>query len=145
MRSINGGSATKLNSSPLSGGTNYTDSTASNTAAAYSYFVKPVIGGVEQTASASYTLPANSPSQPMLSLPLRNIGDYHIRHVSVGDLDGDGEYDFIVDRIPNQVGMTERFEAYRRDGTFLWSVDCGPNSLDLDNVEPGSSAIEPAA
>src|SRR5438477_4284050 len=52
-RSANGGTATKLNSSPLTGGTNFTDTTSSTTAA-NAYFVKPVVSGVEQAASASY-------------------------------------------------------------------------------------------
>ena len=32
-------------------------------------------------------------------------------------------------------------EAYKRDGTFLWRVDMGPNSRQQDNIEPGSSTI----
>ena len=140
-RSANGGAAVKLNASLLTGGTNFSDN-AANLALANSYFVKPVVGGVEQAASASYTLKANTAIQPLFSIPLRDIGSYDIRHISVGDLDGDGEYDFVVGRRPMQSDSSERIEAYRRDGTFLWSVDCGPNSLDLDNIEPGSSAID---
>jgi hypothetical protein len=71
-RSANGGAATKLNGSPLTAGTNYTDTTA-NASASNRYFVRPVVGGVEQSDSGSYTLPANSVVQPLFSVPLRNI------------------------------------------------------------------------
>src|SRR5688572_6414201 len=71
-RSTNGGAATKLNSSPLTGGTNYTDNTTSTVLGQpNSYFVRPVVGGVEQPASATCTLAANSPTQPLFSIPLR--------------------------------------------------------------------------
>src|SRR5207302_4575649 len=102
-RSTNGGTAAKLNSSPLSGGTNYTDATASSSSASYSYFVKPVVSGVEQAPSPSYTVKPNTASGPLIQIPLRNIGDYSVNHVSVADLDGDGKYDYIVDRSPPSV------------------------------------------
>ncbi|MFF3500304.1 hypothetical protein [Streptomyces sp. NPDC003247] len=35
-----------------------------------------------------------------------------------------------------------RVEAYRSDGTFLWSMDMGDNSLDLNNIEGGSSGLD---
>lgn len=147
-RSTNGGTAVKLNSSPLTGGTNFTDTTTSTILSQpNAYYVKPVISGVEQSASASYTLPANSANGPLIQIPMRNIGSYAIRHMSVADLDGDGEYDYIVDRSPtavvNEVATQPQIiEAYKSDGTFLWSIDCGPNSFDLDNIEPGASAVD---
>jgi hypothetical protein len=33
-------------------------------------------------------------------------------------------------------------DAYRRDGTLLWRVDLGPNSLNQYHIEPGASAID---
>jgi hypothetical protein len=146
-RSTNGGAASKLNGSILTAGTNYTDTTASSASATYSYFVKPVISGVEQPASTAYTLPANAPSQPYFSVPLRNIGDYSIRHMNVADLNGDGQYDFVVGRKSNAVvnevaAASSKVEAYLHDGTFLWSIDLGPGSLDVDNIEPGPTAID---
>jgi hypothetical protein len=140
-RSASGAAAIKLNASPLTEGTNYTDTTATLTVP-NAYSIRPVVSGVEQTASASYTLTANSATGPFYTVPMRNIGAYDILHLSVGDLDGDGKYDFVVDRRPTAGNGTERIEAYRNDGTFMWSVDCGPNSLDLDNIEPGSSSID---
>ena len=66
-RSAKGGAAVKLNSSPLTATTNFVDSTA-NAGQANAYFVRPLVNGVETTASASFTLPANSPTRQFLSV-----------------------------------------------------------------------------
>ena len=60
-RSANGGAAVKLNPSPLTQTTDFIDSTA-NFSLSNAYFVRPVIGGVEQEASESFTLAANAPT-----------------------------------------------------------------------------------
>ncbi len=139
-RSTAGGQPVKLNGNVLTGGTNYTDTNAilslDNT-----YFVRPVIEGIEQAPSASFTLPSNSPIQPLIVIPLQTSNTDPIHFVWVGDLDGDGEYDFVLDRL-NWEGRPQSLEAYRRDGTFLWSVNMGPNSTNTDLIEPGSSAID---
>lgn len=57
--------------------------------------------------------------------PLANA-DYSTKYVWPCDLDGDGEMDYVVDRNPNGEG-THKVEAYLRDGTYLWTVDLGPN------------------
>ncbi|MGD0655260.1 MAG: hypothetical protein ABSA16_13015 [Thermoguttaceae bacterium] len=148
-RSANGGAAVKLNSSPLTGGTDYTDTTADLTQS-NTYYVRPVIGGVEQDPSESYTLAANAVAEPCVTVPLR-IPDsgYTTKYVWVGDLDGDGEYDYVIDRLaptdPNNsdLGLGPQYiEAYKSDGTFLWSVNLGPNSLNIYNIQPGSSTID---
>ncbi len=94
-RSAAGGPAVRLNSSVLTGGTNFTDTTADLTQD-NTYFVKPVSGGQEQAASGSFTLQANSVDAPYYTVPLRDGGSFN--HVWVGDFDGDGEYDFLVAR-----------------------------------------------
>lgn len=154
-RSIGGGSATKVNSSALTTTTDFTDTPGSSAlnGNAVSYFVRPVLNGVEQAASAAFTLPANAPIRQYLSIPLQTIppypGDatdtfpYDVKFCWVGDLDGNGEYDFVVDRLSTDPNSTHRqyVEAYKLDGTFLWRVNMGPNSLNQYNIEPGSSAI----
>ena len=137
-RSANGGAAVKLNSSVLTAGTNYTDN-AANLTQSNSYYVKPVINGAEQAASGSYTLVANAADKPCFTVPLRAGTNIHF--VWVGDLDGDGEYDYVVDRLDWNGGGC-KIEAYKRDGTFLWDVDYGPNSVNMDNISPGSAAID---
>lgn len=136
-RSANGGGAVKLNSSVLTAGTNYTDNTA-NLTQSNAYYVRPVINGAEQTASIAYTLVANAADKPCFTIPLRAGSSIHF--VWVGDLDGDGEYDYVVDRLDWGVGC--KIEAYKRDGTFLWDVDYGPNSSNMDNISPGSATID---
>ena len=138
-RSAGGGPAQKLNAEPLTGGTNFVDPTA-NPAMPNSYFVRPVINGVELAASMPYTLPANAPVRPYLTFPLQPAPNTYVHLIWVGDLDGDGEYDFIVSRLPLGTG-TQFIDAYKRDGTFLWRVDFGPNSVAPDNIEPPASAI----
>lgn len=70
-----------------------------------------------------------------MCIPIQ-AGD-HIRYVWVGDLDGDGEYDFVVDRH----GTRQAIEAYRNDGKRLWTVKPGQNSDNQHNIEPSSSTI----
>lgn len=137
-RSAGGGQAVKLNGSALTQGTNFTDTTVDLTQT-NAYSVKPVIGGEEQPASGLFTLSANPVDEPCLVIPLRAGGTIHF--VWVGDLDGDGEYDFLVDRQTTP----QTIEAYRRDGTFLWQVDFGPNSTNQNNITPGSATIDVGA
>jgi hypothetical protein len=137
-RSANGGAAVKLNSSVLTAGTNYTDN-AANLSQSNAYYVKPVVNGAEQAASGAYTLVANAADKPCFTVPLRAGTNIHF--VWVGDLDGDGEYDYVVDRLDWNGGGC-KIEAYKRDGTFLWDVDYGPNSVNMDNISPGSATID---
>jgi rhamnogalacturonan endolyase len=134
-RSAAGGAYTRLNASVLTGGTNYTDTTA-NLALSNSYQVRPVVGGVEQAASGAFTLTADHAVEPVVRVPLRPGGA--VKFVWVGDLDGDGEYDYVLDRQTSP----QTIEAYRSNGQFLWSVDLGPNSTDQDNIEGGSATVD---
>lgn len=133
-RSTAGGQELKLNSAVLTGGTNFTDSTADLTRS-NSYRVRPVVGGAEQPPSGAFTLTANHAVEPVVRVPLRSGGP--VKFVWVGDLDGDGEYDYVLDRQTSP----QTLEAYGRDGRFLWSVNMGPNSTNQNNIEGGSSTI----
>ncbi|TXK29683.1 T9SS type A sorting domain-containing protein [Pontibacter qinzhouensis] len=143
-RSANGGDPVKLNSQELLAGTNFEDLSAS-ASAANTYIVKPVVAGVEkETGSGSYTLQANTHTQPFYRVPIRNVPGYHVRYVWVGDLDGDGEYDYIIHKNPkpgSNWDVPDLVEAYKSDGTYLWTVDMGPNSHNRNNISPGSSAL----
>ncbi|KAF2796024.1 polysaccharide lyase family 11 protein [Melanomma pulvis-pyrius CBS 109.77] len=135
-RSTNSAGAMRLNSDVLTKGTNYLDSGA-DLSKSNRYWVRSVIDGKEQSpASGSFTLPADNAVEPIVRIPI-NAGD-RIKYVWVGDLDGDGEYDFVIDRHGTQQGL----EAYRRDGKRLWKVSMGPNSENQNNIEPGSSGID---
>lgn len=153
-RSANGGSAVKVNASPLTATTDYVDSPGSLSTNGYAYSVRPVINGVEVTdiwanaQSIPATLPANSPTRQYIPVPLQATPDdagagvsYKVKFCWVGDLDGDGEYDFVVDRYNPSVAARQWLQAYKRDGTLLWQMNMGPNSVYQYNIEPGSSAI----
>ena len=143
-RSTGGGAPVKVNSSPLTTTTDYVD-TGANLALSNSYFVKPVLGGVEQAASESYTLGANMPAQQYLSIPLQIPAGgvtpdgvaytYSANDCTVGDLDGDGQYEIILKWDPSnskdnsQSGYTGDvyIDAYKLDGRLMWRIDLGKN------------------
>ncbi|SDK87215.1 hypothetical protein SAMN05216298_1762 [Glycomyces sambucus] len=134
-RSANGGAWTKLNGSALTGGTNYTD-TGANLSQANAYRVAPVLNGTEQAPSTAFTLTADHADEPAVRIPLRSGGP--VKFTWTGDLDGDGEFDYVVDRQTSP----QSIEAYTSTGRFLWSVNLGPNSTNQDNIEPGSATID---
>jgi rhamnogalacturonan endolyase len=140
-RSTDRGAPVRLNSSPLMV-SNYTDADAP-VGSTHAYAVKTVVDGVEETAfSGSFTLAANGPVEPAVRIPLQGRPPgYRIHFVWVGDLTGDGEYDFVLDRLPSEADETQKLEAYTRRGELLWVVDLGPGSLNRNNIEPGPSAI----
>ncbi len=147
-RSANGGTGVKLNTSPITTTTDYTDTPGSTNLAnySYSYYVAPVINGVEQTPSVAFTLPAAPPTRQYLALPLQPVigganPPYDVKFCWVGDLDGDGEFDYVVDRLSTTGGVNQYIQAYKRDGTLLWQMDMGPNSMNQYLYEPGASAI----
>jgi len=122
---------TKLNATPITTSTNYQDA-AGGTG---TYTLKAIIGGVEEATGTTAT---NLPNG-YLEIPLKDAGGRKIHLAYVGDLDGDGEYDFVVDRF--QAGVSQYVDAYKRDGTFLWRVDMGPNSTNTDLSLSGPDTI----
>jgi rhamnogalacturonan endolyase len=123
----------KLNNRPLSKGTNFIDAGADFNLP-NSYFVKPLIKNHEQPASAAFVLAAKQPVQQYLTIPLRTPAGYSPNDASVGDLDGDGEYEIILHqtgrgRDNSSNGLTDPpvFQAYKLDGTFLWEINLGKN------------------
>lgn len=143
-RSSNGGTAVRLNGVPLTTTTDFLDSSApsnqSNT-----YFVRPVVNGAEEAASASFTLPANAAVQQFLQIPIQippggttpagEAYTYTANDLSIGDLDGDGEYEYVLKWDPtnskdnSQAGYTGNvyLDAYELNGTRLWRIDLGRN------------------
>ncbi|KQM80927.1 rhamnogalacturonan lyase [Agromyces sp. Leaf222] len=118
--------------------TNYAD--AAGTASAQ-YTVAPVVNGVELATSA----PVSAWEQGFHDLPLQKPADgvtpkgeaftYSANDVSVGDVDGDGAYEYLVKWDPSnskdvsQVGYTGTvyLDTYELDGTLLNRLDLGVN------------------
>ncbi len=130
-RSTNDGKAIKLNDKPIKDATGFVDSKADLTKA-NAYFVRPVVKNREQEASKSFSLAPNTPAY--LSLPLQTPPGYTPNDASVGDLDGDGEYEIVLHqagrgRDNSQNGLTDApiFQAYKLDGTLLWTINLGKN------------------
>ncbi|WP_312369860.1 rhamnogalacturonan lyase family protein [Lachnoclostridium sp.] len=129
---------TKLNSTPLTTKTNYTDTagTASST-----YQVAAVVNGVEQAKSPAVSVLSNNYQQIPLDVPSGgttpdNVSyTYSANDCSVGDLNGDGKYEIIVKWDPSnskdnsQSGYTGNvyIDAYTLTGTKLWRIDLGKN------------------
>lgn len=118
--------------------TNYLDSAAPAGAA---YRVVGVIDGVETGTPADVTpqndayleIPLNKPADG--TTPSGEAYSYVTGDMSVGDVDGDGQYEYFVKWDPTNakdvslVGYTGTVyvDAYRADGTQLYRIDMGPN------------------
>lgn len=74
-------------------------------------------------------------SEAFLKIPFQ--GDYAAQKVGIGDLDGDGDYEYVIKQ-PNfntdpyqrpgywkPSTTTYKIETYEQDGTFLWRYDMG--------------------
>ena len=100
-----------------------------------SYFVRPVLLDVAGEASGS----AVALAQDYIRIPLEPASADAFVHLAwVGDLDGDGEYDVVVDRLSANAPLVD---AYSRSGTFLWRLNTGPLGANQDNIEGGASTI----
>jgi rhamnogalacturonan endolyase len=69
-----------------------------------------------------------------LEVPVKVIERYRCGDASVGDLDGDGEYEIVLHQVSGGkdnsfAGVTGEpiFDAYKMDGTFMWRVNLGMN------------------
>ena len=132
-RSSGGGPHLKLNPEPIRNATSYVDGVAPSKEA-LCYHVRSVHDGREGAPGASFRLPANAPARPYLSVPLQTLPGHTPNDASVGDLDGDGEYEIILKqemrgRDNSQAGITgeTKLEAYKLDGSFLWRINLGKN------------------
>ncbi len=80
-----------------------------------------------------YDLPVCRPAGGVT--PAGEAYEYHINDMSVGDVDGDGDYEYIVKWDPDnskdvsQKGYTGHciLDCYKFDGTLLWRLDLGEN------------------
>jgi rhamnogalacturonan endolyase len=124
----------KLNRVPITTSTDFLDRGAP---AGSAYTVAAVVTGIQQTPSA----PSLSFADGFLDVPIQPPAPsatgaaYSANDASVGDLDGDGQYEIVLKWDPSdskdnaQAGATSPVfvDAYKLDGTRLWRIDLGPN------------------
>lgn len=137
-RRSDGGEEIKLNEEPIGQTSDFVDETVD--------FKKDNewILKVDGEDAATWKRPRDEPKNPYLSIPIRRpeggeiAGEqfsYTANDCSVGDLDGDGDYEIILkwtptnSKRPPQRGFTGNtyLDAYKLDGTMLWRIDMGPN------------------
>ncbi len=137
-RSSNGGAEVKLNKEPIDRTSDFLDRTVDYTVD-NRWTLKATTGEV-----ATWTRLKGEERNPYLSIPICKPEDgeiagepftYTANDCSVGDLDGDGEYEIILkwspsnSKRPPQRGFTGNtyLDAYKMDGTRLWRIDLGSN------------------
>ena len=127
------GKVLKLNEKPIAGVTFFVDESA-DLKQANAYFVRAVSGKKESETSAKFTLAADSHARQYLSVPLQTPIGYTPNDASVGDLDGDGEYELVLHQAGrgadnSRAGFTTEpiLQAYKLNGTLLWTINLGKN------------------
>lgn len=140
-RSVDNGTAEKLNKDPVFTTTDYVDADPVKDIES-SYWVCPVVNGFELEASEKVIVGPFSETTAKFYKSIKFQGNYMPSRsgIAVADLNGDGNYDFVIKQPaysidpagrPNTDGTTYKIEAYLSDGTFLWRKDLGPG------IEPG--------
>lgn len=127
----------KVNVRPITGATNYVDVTKENG----SYTITSVSG----KHALQETKPVFAWAQNYLEIPLQKPAGsvtpdgvtytYNANDCSVGDLDGDGEYEIVLKWDPSNAkdnshsGYTGPvyLDAYKMNGKRLWRINLGPN------------------
>ena len=128
-----------LNEKPVSNTTDFIDKNPVKIGTS-SYFVRTIINGAEgeQSENTSVTLPTERDSCIYIKLD----GGDGANKAAVGDLDGDGQYEYVVKRPQKSFDPwagdgtpgrgfwrpspeTYKLEAYRLDGTMMWRYDMG--------------------
>ncbi|WP_175630287.1 rhamnogalacturonan lyase [Bacteroides acidifaciens] len=133
----------KITDTPVTVSTMFRDKNSSRKAAVYE--VRPVVKGKEtHHIDGKYTLPADAPLG-YLDIPLQKPEDgttpagdtysYTPNDASIGDVDGDGEYEIILKWDPSNShdnshdGYTGEvyIDCYRLNGERLWRINLGKN------------------
>ncbi len=127
-----------LNTEPISNSTNYLDESGVVTD---DYYIEAVLNNEVQDITDVVTAFQNDYFDIPLSVPeygTTPLGagyTYSPNDASVGDLDGDGEYEIILKWDPSNAqdnskdGYTGNvyIDAYKLDGTLIWRIDLGKN------------------
>jgi rhamnogalacturonan endolyase len=132
-RSAEGQPWIKLNQQPVLSSTNLIDSTVS-LATKNRWQIRPVIKNHEQEPCMDNSLPAGAELKNYIDIPLQ--GPYGANKIGIGDLDGDGTYDYVIKQPRGSIDPgrqrhspdTYKIEAYNgKSGKFMWRYDLGWN------------------
>jgi rhamnogalacturonan endolyase len=133
-RDIGFGGYEVINTHPVNNSTNYIDSTAVP-GHGYNYRVTAIKRGYEtETRGEAYVF-AMTGNQPWFSIKLKD--EVTLKRIGIGDLDGDGAYDYVLQHPDYNVDPYYRpgywsrspepykLDAYSSQGEFLWRHDMG--------------------
>ena len=132
----------KINPTPIADCTFYRDQYSGTEAVEYE--VVPILPTGKEACKGRCVLPANAPSGYMeipVQQPQGGVSpdgrefEYLANDASIGDVDGDGEYEIILKWDPSNAhdnahsGFTgsTMFDCYRLNGERLWRIDLGRN------------------
>jgi len=135
---------TKLNAQPLTN-TNYATTLAKVPYGSY-VAVTIVDSGKESEMSKPFFFKNNGMRNIYMEIrydksPIEKA-NYTTKFVWPCDLNGDGEYDYVVDRCPVDGTLNYYVEGYLANGTFLWNIDLGPNEKPCDGQNDNMCAYD---
>lgn len=122
---------TRVNATPLAK-TNY-QTTRSAIPYGTELAVTTVVNGVESEKSTPFLFKQQAYANVFFDFNFEttvlNPNDYKCKYAWPMDLDGNGEVDAVLaDRLyAGTEGQSHKLQAYRLDGTCLWTIDMGPN------------------
>lgn len=97
------------------------------------YTIRAVVGDHLEETSRVVVVTPSTEGEAYISIPLQ--GDYTFQKAGIADLNGDGQYDYVIKQPNSNVDPyvnywkpspgTYKVEAYLSDGSFLWRRDLG--------------------
>ncbi len=124
----------KINPEPVTASTNYMDTTVQR-GYAYRYRIKRVVNGKEEDTPGEAYVFMSPGNQPWYSVFLKD--KITVKNAGLGDLDGDGAYDFVLQHpdfstdpyfMPGYWTRSPepyKLDAYSSKGQLLWRYDMG--------------------
>ena len=130
------GQRVRLNEQPIDGPTSYLDADGRADQLSH-YEVVRLVDGKESAGNRSLLLSESDGQHPFLRIPLQTPEGYTPNDASVGDLDGDGQYELVLHQVGvshdnSHSGVTDPaiLQAYELDGSLIWEINLGRNIRD---------------